>query len=193
MRCSGRLTIRPCCPNDSTECTFDVGVPVDAWWCDGWWEGVVTGVNISGTDTLQVYFPGEEKLMIFQRKDVRASRDWVENTWVDVKAKPDILLHISENISSSMKLLTISASSMAEEKQKLPDLSPPDDVFGNVKRVNLRKRPCTSNEDEKNNSSGGDGGDDGTCNKDELIYKEEVDPAYEKSETPGATEMASQG
>ncbi|KAL6281897.1 hypothetical protein ACE6H2_012826 [Prunus campanulata] len=193
MRCSGRLTIRPSCPNDSTECTFDVGVPVDAWWCDGWWEGVVTGVNISGTDTLQVYFPGEEKLMIFQRKDVRASRDWVENTWVDVKAKPDILLHISENISSSMKLLTIFASSMAEEKQKLPDLSPPDDVFGNVKRVNLRKRPCTSNEDEKNNSSGGDGGDDGTCNKDELIYKEEVDPAYEKSETPGATEMAAQG
>lgn len=58
MRCSGRLTIRPCCPNDYTECTFDVGVPVDAWWCDGWWEGVVTGVDISGTDTLQIYFPG---------------------------------------------------------------------------------------------------------------------------------------
>lgn len=58
MRCSGRLMIRPCRPNDPTESTFEVGVPVDAWWCDGWWEGVVTGVNISGNDILQVYFPG---------------------------------------------------------------------------------------------------------------------------------------
>jgi hypothetical protein len=38
-------------------CNFEVGVPVDAWWSDGWWEGVVAGVDVSGT-ALQVYFPG---------------------------------------------------------------------------------------------------------------------------------------
>ncbi|KAM1347979.1 hypothetical protein ACFX2I_037051 [Malus domestica] len=190
MRCSGRLTIRPCRLNDSTECCIEVGVAVDAWWCDGWWEGVVTGVSISGADTIQVYFPGEEKLMSFQRKDVRASKDWIENRWVDVKAKPDILSYVSENISSSMKLLSISASSVAktcskheavEEKQESPDLAPPDEDSGKVTRVNLRKQPCTSNEDEINNSSDGNGSDDCACNK------------TEKCEAPEATEVAARG
>lgn len=88
-----------------------------------------------------------------------------------------------------MKLLTHSASSMAEvcfskdivspklegveEKQELPDLVAPDDELKKVKRVNLGKRPCTSNED-------GDGG-------------EEVDPAYDKCKTPEATEVVRQG
>ena len=57
MRCSGRLTIRPCHPNDSVIFSIEVGVPVDAWWSDGWWEGVVAGVDVSGT-AIQVYFPG---------------------------------------------------------------------------------------------------------------------------------------
>lgn len=32
---------------------------MDAWWCDGWWEGLITGVGFSGPDTVQVYFPGK--------------------------------------------------------------------------------------------------------------------------------------
>lgn len=32
---------------------------MDAWWSDGWWEGVITGVEISGPDTVQVYYPGK--------------------------------------------------------------------------------------------------------------------------------------
>lgn len=32
---------------------------MDAWWSDGWWEGVITGVEISGPHTVQVYFPGK--------------------------------------------------------------------------------------------------------------------------------------
>jgi hypothetical protein len=31
---------------------------VDAWWSDGWWEGVVTKIDNNGGDVLQVYFPG---------------------------------------------------------------------------------------------------------------------------------------
>ncbi|KAE7995236.1 hypothetical protein FH972_000057 [Carpinus fangiana] len=58
MRCSGRLTIRPSPPEDFTDCKLEVGAAVDARWSDGWWEGVITGVNISGNDTLHVYFPG---------------------------------------------------------------------------------------------------------------------------------------
>ncbi|KAK9935869.1 hypothetical protein M0R45_012743 [Rubus argutus] len=204
MRCSDRLTIRPCHPNDSAVCNFEVGVPVDAWWSDGWWEGVVAGVDVSGT-ALQVYFPGEDKLLTFQRQDIiiRASRDWVDNKWVDVKAKPDILLYISKNVSSSMKLSTPYASAMEdiccfkvhtspkpeafEEKPELPNLAPVVDELENEKRVNLRKRPCTSNEDGNDNSSDG-----GTCNKGDLIFEEEVDPAYEKYETPVPMEVAAQ-
>ncbi|XP_062013644.1 uncharacterized protein LOC133730016 isoform X1 [Rosa rugosa] len=202
MRCSGRLTIRPCHPSDSAMSSFEVGVPVDAWWSDGWWEGVVAGVDVSGT-AIQVYFPGEEKLLTFQRQDIRASREWVDNKWVHVKAKPDILLHISENVSCSIKITTPCASAMAEwccskvhtssklevfeEKPELRNLVPMGDELENEKRVNLRKQPCTSNEDENDSSSDG-----GTCNKDDSIWEEEVDPAYEKCETPEAMEVAAQ-
>lgn len=60
MRFSCRLTVRPIPPAaDETEVMFDVGVAVDAWWSDGWWEGVVTGLKADSLDdTLQIYFPG---------------------------------------------------------------------------------------------------------------------------------------
>ena len=57
MRCSGRQTIRPALPRDQVDLAFEIGAPVDAWWSDGWWEGVVTGnVNFSD-ENLQVYIP----------------------------------------------------------------------------------------------------------------------------------------
>lgn len=58
MRCSGRYIIRPWPSEDFSDCSFEVGAPVDAWWSDGWWEGVVTGIDKPGDDNLHVYFPG---------------------------------------------------------------------------------------------------------------------------------------
>uniref|UniRef100_A0A6N2K8A7 BAH domain-containing protein n=1 Tax=Salix viminalis TaxID=40686 RepID=A0A6N2K8A7_SALVM len=103
MRCVGRKTIRPHPQNHSTNHIFEVGAPVDAWWSDGWWEGVVSGVDISGSDCLQVYLPGEGKFLTVPRKNVRSSRDWVDNRWVDVMSKPDILRHLSADAVSSIK------------------------------------------------------------------------------------------
>lgn len=57
MRHPGRLITRPV-PQEKTELTLDIGVAVDAWWSDGWWEGVVTGLDVSGNDDVLVYFPG---------------------------------------------------------------------------------------------------------------------------------------
>ncbi|XVE80519.1 hypothetical protein DITRI_Ditri14bG0146600 [Diplodiscus trichospermus] len=58
MRCSGRRTVRPAPPCSQATPALKVGAAVDAWWSDGWWEGVITLVNSSGDDNLQVYFPG---------------------------------------------------------------------------------------------------------------------------------------
>lgn len=57
MRHPGRLITRPV-PQEEMELTLDIGVAVDAWWSDGWWEGVITGLDDSGNDDVNVYFPG---------------------------------------------------------------------------------------------------------------------------------------
>lgn len=65
VRCVGRLTVRPWPCDDSSDITFVVGAAVDAWWCNGWWEGVVIGYDTLTKTNLQVYFPGKSfKLVI---------------------------------------------------------------------------------------------------------------------------------
>lgn len=64
MRHPHRLITRPA-PQEQIELTLDIGVAVDAWWSDGWWEGVVTGLDDSGKDNVDVYFPG---ILIIKKK-----------------------------------------------------------------------------------------------------------------------------
>ncbi|XWS19283.1 hypothetical protein CRYUN_Cryun31cG0002500 [Craigia yunnanensis] len=119
MRCTGRPTIRPCPPKDSTtDCKFEIGAPIDVWWSDGWWEGVTTGVGICLDDDLQVYLPVdygdslcicEDKFLTVQRENTRTSKDWVDNRWVNINGRPDILSYISPDISLSMNPSTCSA------------------------------------------------------------------------------------
>ncbi|XP_065862572.1 uncharacterized protein [Euphorbia lathyris] len=105
MRYPGRPTIRPSpLVNEQTEVTFEVGSAVDAWWSDGWWEGVVMGFSSSSHDILQLYFPGERFFLSIQKKDVRPSREWIGNQWVDIEAKPDIMSAISIAISPDNKM-----------------------------------------------------------------------------------------
>ncbi|GFP80487.1 hypothetical protein PHJA_000192100 [Phtheirospermum japonicum] len=106
MRCVGRLTVRPWPDSDiSSDLRFEVGTAVDAWWCDGWWEGVVTGYDTSSNSSnLQVYLPGENKMLTVERKNMRVSKDWIDGQWVDVKAKPDIISFLSPSLSSIPKL-----------------------------------------------------------------------------------------
>lgn len=97
MRCSGRLNVRPS-PLDHRlpeDVALDIGTPVDAWWSDGWWEGVLSGIDGFGDDSVQVYFPGEDIFLICQRKNLRVSKDWIGNQWVEIPAKPDILSTVS--------------------------------------------------------------------------------------------------
>lgn len=150
MRCPGRLTIRPWPPEDLPDYSFEVGAPVDAWWGNGWWEGVVVGTNIYGSDNLRVYLPGEDRFLTLQRKNVRTSKDWVNNRWLHVKAKPDILSIISPNVSARMKLqscTTPKLETVKEEKQELAVSMTTDDLE-TVEGINWKKRRCGDEDDD---------------------------------------------
>ncbi|KAJ9568181.1 hypothetical protein OSB04_004147 [Centaurea solstitialis] len=92
MRYSGRPTMRPARLQDETNAGFEVGSPVDGWWSDGWWEGVVTGVSDeSGDGSVRVYVPVSETLFLeLHGKDIRVSKDWTGDHWVDLEMKPNI-------------------------------------------------------------------------------------------------------
>lgn len=97
MRYAGRLNIRPS-PSDHflpEGVLLDIGTPVDVWWSDGWWEGVVIGVESCGNDSVHVYFPGEDIFLICQWRSLRISHDWANNQWVEIQTKLDILSAVS--------------------------------------------------------------------------------------------------
>ncbi|KAM3328127.1 hypothetical protein P3S68_033589 [Capsicum galapagoense] len=125
MRCTGLLTIRPRPPEDFSDCSFEVGAAVDAWWSDGWWEGVVVDFDVYGSGHLQVFFPGENRLLEIPKKNVRISRDWIDNKWVEVNGKKDIKSFISSSLND------VSKCSIKEpgncENQMAPKLVAPED------------------------------------------------------------------
>ena len=51
---------------------------------------------------------GESLLLNIHKKDLRKSKDWMGDQWVDIQGKPDILSTISETIGSDTKLATSS-------------------------------------------------------------------------------------
>ncbi|GAV68796.1 BAH domain-containing protein/Agenet domain-containing protein [Cephalotus follicularis] len=121
MRCLGRPTIRPTPPpEDQRAVTLQLAAAVDAWWSDGWWEGVLTGVN-DGNNTLQVYSPSENLFLSIHRKDLRISRDWVGDKWIDIEAKPDLLSTISQTISPVTKV-SMPSSIAKDVKSAMPDI-----------------------------------------------------------------------
>ncbi|CAN0908765.1 DUF724 domain-containing protein 3 [Linum grandiflorum] len=161
IRCADRQRVRPFPPEDLRNSNFEVGAPVDAWWSDGWWEGVV--VSAAGKDRLRVYLPGESKFLNVPRKHVRTSRDWIENRWVDVNPKADILDYLSSNISFNGKLVpsvcdgarnsehkAVPVSS--EQEERLPS-SAVSKEMPNLEMVNPSKERA---DNEKNDEMNGD-------------------------------------
>ncbi|KAG8385859.1 hypothetical protein BUALT_Bualt03G0089000 [Buddleja alternifolia] len=183
VRCGGRLTVRPWPNWDSTNLRYEVGAAADAWWCDGWWEGVVLGRNSAGGSSFQVYFPGEHKFRTVERKNMRVSKDWVDNKWVSLKPKSDILAFLSElfnptirtpppvpasqpNTSLPSTNREVPSSSVSrDDKGKLPSSSNPANQKGGDE-LNLKKKLIIrENEDSSRKSTGGAGKD---CAKGEV-------------------------
>ncbi|XVF26210.1 hypothetical protein REPUB_Repub13aG0279500 [Reevesia pubescens] len=176
MRCPGRLTIRPCPPKDTTNCEFEIGAAIDVWWSDGWWEGVTTGVGISADDDLQVYIPGEDKFLTVRRENTRTSKDWVDNRWVNINGRPDILSYLSPDISPSMNPLTclamveasrcgsiasmehkvLTTSKLEVVKEYEQELLRPTscDDWKDMNAMRVETRPHYNDKDESNKSGG---------------------------------------
>lgn len=57
MRHQGRPIIRPAVSHNESLLALEAGAPVDAWWSDGWWEGVLIGIGNSEDGILQVFVP----------------------------------------------------------------------------------------------------------------------------------------
>ncbi|XP_024006743.1 uncharacterized protein LOC18009283 isoform X2 [Eutrema salsugineum] len=91
FRIPGRKIVRPY-PKPSKEkdeCAIGVGMPVDVWWCDGWWEGIVA--QKVSEDKFEVYLPGEMKTSVFHRGDLRQSLEWSADEWVHIKSSSDLV------------------------------------------------------------------------------------------------------
>ncbi|KAG0564630.1 hypothetical protein M758_8G121300 [Ceratodon purpureus] len=87
MRVAGRTTVRPFASFNVSPGECKIGQPVDASWNDGWWEGIIINKEPSGD--IQVYFPGEGDTASFKTEDLRTSRDWVNDSWIDLLCNPD--------------------------------------------------------------------------------------------------------
>ncbi|KAJ4874583.1 agenet domain-containing protein / bromo-adjacent homology (BAH) domain-containing protein [Raphanus sativus] len=91
LRTTGRKIVRPILKpsNETNVGVVGVGMPVDVWWCDGWWEGIV--VEKVSEEKFEVYLPGEKKMSSFHRSDLRQSMEWSADEWVHIKSRSDLV------------------------------------------------------------------------------------------------------
>ncbi|GAB2297048.1 hypothetical protein Dimus_031151 [Dionaea muscipula] len=94
FRLNGRTIVRPAAffDNGKVSWVFDVGAIVDAWWNNGWWEGIVIGKESEGK--VRVYFPGEKQEAVFSHGELRHSQEWLGSVWNYFKGRPDIVSSI---------------------------------------------------------------------------------------------------
>lgn len=82
--------------------SFRFSEEVDAYFNDGWWEGVVTEV-LAGGGRYSVFFRGTREQMEFGAAELRVHREWKDGKWVPplegdevrmcFRAKGIVLLH----------------------------------------------------------------------------------------------------
>ncbi|RDX95352.1 DUF724 domain-containing protein 3, partial [Mucuna pruriens] len=101
LRMRGRAMVRPAPPSNKRQLSWvgDVGSIVDAWWHDGWWEGIV--VQKDSEANHHVYFPGEKVVSVLGPGNLRLSQDWVVNDWVTVRERPDLVASILSTLKTN--------------------------------------------------------------------------------------------
>ncbi|KAK7407555.1 hypothetical protein VNO78_09508 [Psophocarpus tetragonolobus] len=104
LRMHGRTMVRPAPLSNKQELSWmgDVGSIVDAWWHDGWWEGIV--VQRDSEANYHVYFTGEKVVSVFGPGNLRRSQDWVGNEWVNVRERPDMVASVLSSLKTKQNL-----------------------------------------------------------------------------------------
>uniref|UniRef100_A0A2N9GD08 Agenet domain-containing protein n=1 Tax=Fagus sylvatica TaxID=28930 RepID=A0A2N9GD08_FAGSY len=72
--------IRPRPPNAVVIDNFNINEEVDAFYNDGWWEGVISK-HLKGS-RYKVYFKGTKDYGEFHHSELRSHQDWIDGTWV---------------------------------------------------------------------------------------------------------------
>lgn len=73
------VQLRPVPPPEK-HLKFKFSEEVDAWYNDGWWEGIVT--ELLGGDKYAVFFRGTREQLHFRARELRLHREWVYGKWV---------------------------------------------------------------------------------------------------------------
>lgn len=94
---------------------------------------------------------GENLCLTVLRKDIRISRDWVGDSWVDIEPKPEILSLVSTDISPEAKLST--SSTLAKDAKAvhipMPDIVEADKPEGDKADNSLLGEVDKENKDDE--------------------------------------------
>ncbi|XP_019080636.1 protein AGENET DOMAIN (AGD)-CONTAINING P1 isoform X1 [Vitis vinifera] len=73
------LQLRPPPPRERSR-TFQISEEVDAYYNDGWWEGVITEAHENSR--FAVFFRTSREQLEFSENDLRLHREWINGNWV---------------------------------------------------------------------------------------------------------------
>ncbi|XP_076931804.1 protein AGENET DOMAIN (AGD)-CONTAINING P1-like [Bidens hawaiensis] len=74
------VQLRPLPPREKGERDFKFSEEVDAYYNDGWWEGVITGVLQA--NRYSVFFRATREQLEFSATELRLHREWFYGNWV---------------------------------------------------------------------------------------------------------------
>lgn len=96
------VQLRPPPPREKL-LSFKFNEEVDAYYNDGWWEGVVT--EVLGKDMYSVFFRGNREQIDFKASQLRLHREWVKGKWVPhLEDAPPLELEQDEKVSAPTEL-----------------------------------------------------------------------------------------